>query len=291
MTAPSARRSWPTTWRCAARSGSGSPARRSCWASSSTTSSDRARHDHRRACAGLGAAACRRARWWAYRLSVVRGFATYLHALDPALPSARRGSAAAAAAAGQPVLVFRRRDRGADRGHRLAAHPAAARHVRTLIGLLAVTGIRVGEAIALDRGDVDLPPGGSRCGTASSARPASWRCIPAPSTRCAATSDSATGCTQRRARPALFVSTAGHPAALLQRPPTFHRLVRRAGLTPRSASCRPRIHDLRHSFAVATLLDAYAPAATGSPADAAVDLAGSRPPGQHLLVPVRRHRS
>jgi integrase len=29
----------------------------------------------------------------------------------------------------------------------------------TLIGLLAVTGIRVGEAIALDRGDVDLASG------------------------------------------------------------------------------------------------------------------------------------
>ena len=28
-------------------------------------------------------------------------------------------------------------------------------------------------------------------------------------------------------------------------------------MTARSASCRPRIHDLRHSFAVATLLDAY----------------------------------
>jgi integrase/recombinase XerD len=39
---------------------------------------------------------------------------------------------------------------------------------------------------------------------------------------------------------------------------TFQRLVRQAGLQPRSASCRPRIHDLRHSFAVASLLDAYA---------------------------------
>jgi integrase len=38
---------------------------------------------------------------------------------------------------------------------------------------------------------------------------------------------------------------------------TFHRLVRRAGLTPRSATCRPRIHDLRHRFAVRTLLEAY----------------------------------
>ena len=31
-----------------------------------------------------------------------------------------------------------------------------------------------------------------------------------------------------------------------------------AGLAPRSTSCRPRIHDLRHSFAVRSMLDAYA---------------------------------
>lgn len=38
---------------------------------------------------------------------------------------------------------------------------------------------------------------------------------------------------------------------------TFTRLARQAGITPRSAACRPRIHDLRHSFAVATVLDWY----------------------------------
>ena len=30
-----------------------------------------------------------------------------------------------------------------------------------------------------------------------------------------------------------------------------------AGLGPRSATCRPRIHDLRHTFAVTTLLGWY----------------------------------
>src|SRR5215216_2426843 len=30
-----------------------------------------------------------------------------------------------------------------------------------------------------------------------------------------------------------------------------------AGILPRSAACRPRLHDRRHSFAVRTLLDAY----------------------------------
>ena len=38
---------------------------------------------------------------------------------------------------------------------------------------------------------------------------------------------------------------------------TFVKLVRRAGLQPSSAACRPRPHDLRHTFAVNTLLDWY----------------------------------
>jgi integrase len=38
---------------------------------------------------------------------------------------------------------------------------------------------------------------------------------------------------------------------------TFKTLTCRAAIEARSASCRPRLHDVRHSFAVATVLDAY----------------------------------
>jgi integrase len=37
----------------------------------------------------------------------------------------------------------------------------------------------------------------------------------------------------------------------------FKRIVADAGLRPRSGACRPRAHDLRHTFAVNTVLDAY----------------------------------
>jgi len=97
--------------------------------------------------------------WWAYRLSMVRGFATYLHALDPTheVPS--------------PDLLPQRPRRASPYLHsdaEIAALIAAADTLSTplrratfatLIGLLTVTGIRVGEAIALDRGDVDLAAG------------------------------------------------------------------------------------------------------------------------------------
>ncbi|HZD01523.1 MAG TPA: tyrosine-type recombinase/integrase [Actinomycetes bacterium] len=57
---------------------------------------------------------------------------------------------------------------------------------------------------------------------------------------------------------AFFVSLAGTRLRYCNVHHTFHRLVRLAGLSPRSSSCRPRIHDLRHSFAVRSMLDAYA---------------------------------
>jgi integrase len=56
---------------------------------------------------------------------------------------------------------------------------------------------------------------------------------------------------------AVLVSRAGTRLRYCNVQWTFHQLVRRAGLTSRSATCRPRIHDLRHRFAVCALLDAY----------------------------------
>jgi integrase len=57
---------------------------------------------------------------------------------------------------------------------------------------------------------------------------------------------------------ALLISTAGTRLGYNNIWRTFHRLVSQAGISARSASCQPRIHDLRHSFAVATMLDCYA---------------------------------
>lgn len=96
--------------------------------------------------------------WWGYRLSVVRGFATYLHALDPAheVPAAellpqrpQRATPYLYSTADVAVLM-------AAAGS--LSTPLRRATVATLIGLLAVTGMRVGEAIALDRADIVVPP-------------------------------------------------------------------------------------------------------------------------------------
>lgn len=56
---------------------------------------------------------------------------------------------------------------------------------------------------------------------------------------------------------ALFVSTCGTRLIYQNVHESFHRLTQQVGLAPRSASCRPRIHDLRHRFAVTTLTGWY----------------------------------
>jgi len=57
--------------------------------------------------------------------------------------------------------------------------------------------------------------------------------------------------------PALFITHEASRLRTQRAQTTFRALVVAAGLEPRSGSCRPRLHDLRHTFAVRTLLDAY----------------------------------
>lgn len=196
--------------------------------------------------------------WWAYRLSVVRGFATYLHALDPAhqlLPTdllpwrPRRASPYLYSAADITALI------GATASLRTPLRRAT---MATLIGLLAVTGMRVGEAIATDRDHLDAR------GRVLLVRHGKF-----DKTRELHLHPTTVQALQRYQRlrdrtaadtgtPALLVSNVGTRLLYCNVQHTFARLVRRAGLAPRSGSCRPRIHDLRHTFAVQAMLDAYA---------------------------------
>ena len=172
--------------------------------------------------------------WWAYRLSAVRGFATYLHALDPAheVPAAELLPQRPQRAS--PYLYS-----DADIAALIAATSSLRTPLRratfaTLIGLLAVTGIRVGEAIALNRGDVDLVSGRLvvRHGKFGKTRELALH---------PTTVDALRRYQRLRDRlapatgtPALFVSTAGTRLLYCNVHHTFHRLVGLAGLTPRS---------------------------------------------------------
>jgi len=196
--------------------------------------------------------------WWAYRLGVVRGFATYLHAIDPVHEVPATGLLPQRPLRASPYLYS-----DAEIAELIAATATLRTPLRqatfaTLIGLLATTGIRIGEAIGLDRGDVDLASGRLtiRFGKFGKTRELALH----PSTIEALR-------TYRRLRDksapptgtsAFFVSTVGTRLIYCNVHHTFHRLIQDVGLTARSASCRPRIHDLRHTFAVKAMLDAYA---------------------------------
>lgn len=196
--------------------------------------------------------------WWAYRLGVVRGFATYLHAIDPIHEVPATGMLPQRPLRASPYLYSDAEIAALIAATATLRTPLRQATFATLIGLLAVTGMRIGEAISLDRGDVDLHGGRLtiRFGKFGKTRELALH----PSTIEALR-------TYRRLRdrsapqtgtPAFFVSTAGTRLIYCNVHHTFHRLVQHVGLIPRPGSCRPRIHDLRHTFAVKTMLDAYA---------------------------------
>jgi integrase len=195
--------------------------------------------------------------WHKQRLTVARGFAAHLHAADPAAEIPPAGLIPARTPRATPYLYTAAEVSALMTATSSLSSPLRAATYRTLIGLLAATGMRVGEAIALDRPDFD--PAGVL--TVRDTKFGKSRLVPLHPTTTAALA----GYLRLRdqlhpgpAGPAILISPAGTRLDYCNVHATWRLLVRRAGLAPRSPNCRPRPHDLRHSFAVASLLDAYA---------------------------------
>lgn len=196
--------------------------------------------------------------WWAYRLSVVRGFAAWVHTQDSVheVPAAdllpmrpRRASPYLYSPADIAALI---------EATNMLRSPLRRATYATLIGLLTVTGMRVGEAINLDRGDVDLPEGRLLVRNAKFGKDRELLLHPTTVEALRRYGHLRSQSTGAAASPAFMVSTAGSRLVYCNVASTFHRLVGLAGLPPRTGACRPRIHDLRHTFAVTAMLDAYA---------------------------------
>ncbi|MGX1159837.1 site-specific recombinase XerD [Arthrobacter sp. SLBN-100] len=196
--------------------------------------------------------------WHAYRLSVVRGFATYLHAVDPVHQVPAPDMLPQRPHRASPYLYSDAEISTLLTATTILRTPLRRATFATLIGLLAVTGMRVGEAIALNRDDLDLTSQRMlvRFGKFGKTR----ALVLHPTTvdalhRYQLLRDRDAPATGTRA---LFVSTAGTRLIYCNVHHTFKQLAHHAGLRARSGPCRPRIHDLRHSFAVQSMLDAYA---------------------------------
>ena len=198
--------------------------------------------------------------WWRQRLSIARGFARHMSTLDPRTqvpPTTLIASRGRAARRAVPYLYSAGDITGLMQAAQGNLGPLQAVTYQTLIGLLAVTGLRMGEAIRLDRDDLDeehslLVVRDTKFGKS--------REVPLHQT----TFDALHHYLRQRDRlcpqaigPSLFISTTGTRLLPKVVRPIFARLCGRAGLEPRSARCRPRLHDLRHSFAVSTLLEWY----------------------------------
>lgn len=196
--------------------------------------------------------------WQGYRLSVVRGFAKYLQTLDPGHEVPPTDLLPQRPHRAVPYLYS-----DTEVAALIAAAASLGTAVRratfaTLIGLLWVTGMRVGEAIALDDADLDLAQERLliRHGKFDKTREL-WL---HPSTVAALQNYQRRRddlISQRRCE-AFFVSSTGTRLLYCSAHRTFHELVESCGLKPRSPRCRPRLHDLRHTFVVNSMQQAYA---------------------------------
>jgi len=195
--------------------------------------------------------------WQSFRLSIVRRFAVYFHSIVPATQVPPVGLIPGRSRRATPYLYSDKEIAALIAMTVTLSTPHRQATYRTLIGLLAVTGMRVGEAISLDHHDFD---GRNGVITIRNGKFGKSRELPLHPSTVAALNGYLSRSDRPRLRPstaALLVSPAGTRLHYSNVRSTFHKLTCRAGLTPRSAECRPRLHDLRHGFAVNTILDGY----------------------------------
>lgn len=190
------------------------------------------------------------------RMTAVRGFARYLSGIDPdtevpplgLLPHRQRWR--------QPFIYS-----DADIAALLAAAtaidpPLRAATYHTLIGLLAASGIRIGEAINLDRDDIEWAEGVLRIRESKFGKS---RLVPQQTSTMTALRDYdllRDKAMPRPRDPSFFLSRTRKRLIYAVVSPTFRHLVNEAGVGT-TAPHPPRLHDLRHSFAIRTLLHWY----------------------------------
>jgi integrase len=190
-----------------------------------------------------------------YRLSAARCFARYLHSIDPAHQIPPPGLLSVPRRRPAPYIYTPEQLREVLAATQQITPDLRAATYRGLFGLLAVTGMRVSEALALTRSDVDLVDG---IVTIRHAKFDRVRLVPLHSSVTAELRRYAT--TRDRLCPTLrvdrfFVSLAGGELSRHAAHRVFREITERIGL--RTDTDHPRIHDLRHSFAVHTLIDAH----------------------------------
>lgn len=194
--------------------------------------------------------------YWAVRLGVVRRFARFWIAYDPRTevppgdlfgPTCRRRAVHVYSRQEIATLLTAASELGQD-------HPLRGWTFCTLLGLLDCTGLRIGEALGLTNQAIDWSAGVL---TVAQAKYGHARLIPVQSSTLEALQRYRT-LRDRAVAPRLtarfFVTIRGKPLGYTGVSAVFRDLCRRLGWTQTPV---PRLHDLRHTFAVRTLLGWY----------------------------------
>ncbi len=190
------------------------------------------------------------------RLGVVRGFARYLAAFDPACQIPPPGLLPARAHRPTPYHYSAEEIAALVHAAGTIAAPLPAATIQALISLIAASGLRVGEALVLDRDDVDARAAVLRV----TGKNDQTRMVPLHATTVAMLS----GYAARRDRlcpapvsPGFFLTSTGRRVQQRGVQETFARLLVAADIHTPPGRRRPRIHDLRHTFAVNVLVGWY----------------------------------
>ncbi|GAA1821589.1 tyrosine-type recombinase/integrase [Agromyces neolithicus] len=193
----------------------------------------------------------------ATRMKAVRSFAIYMNAVDPVHEVPPRGVFSHQARRSTPyiytpdqITALLEAAAGLRRFERSRIYPV-------VFGLLAATGMRVGELLALDDDEVDLDTGIITVSRGKSRDP---RLIPLHETTKVVLTEYAVWRDQRDRvvaddRTPFFTDHRGRRLTRFTTEYAFEHVRETARLTADGA--RPRMHDLRHTFAVTTLLGWY----------------------------------
>ena len=191
------------------------------------------------------------------RMTVARGFARYLAGIDSSTEVPPLGLVPARQR-WRPPFLFTSTD--VDRLMTQASHvivsPLRVATYQTLIGLLAAGGLRIGEAIKLDRSDIDWHDGVLLIRESKFRKS---RLVPLHTSTIEALRSYAQLRDELRPRPlepCFFVSLRGKRLNYAVVQQTFRQLVTAAGIG-HDAPTPPRLHDLRHGFAIHVLLGWY----------------------------------
>lgn len=197
---------------------------------------------------------------WAKRLTYVRGFARYRSATDPRTEIPPWSLLPYRSQRARPYLYTDNEVRLLLKASLDLSPTDGLRRwtYHVLFGLLAVSGLRISEALSLRLRDVDLQDGVlTVCGT----KFGKWRLVPLHSSMQRVLSRYKSRRDEylngRRASDFFFVTKRGTRLDKNNVRRTFHALSRQVGLRSEFDSHGPRLHDFRHRFAVQTLLRWY----------------------------------